>query len=331
MSDLGRAPSPPEAPGRRLLVDAAKAETAARHRVRAAVGDLALPGTARLSDYARAAVSRMTALLVGEIEAALVDRLGGTARELKALTRLEAAGLLPDAELTALLLRRAAEHRLALRLRPGDAPGPLHGLMGDADRAVGSAVAALLAGEHRRYDRFGEPAVARADLPAELQHRMVWMVAAAVRPSADVIVAAAATTLLAGYDEHDTVDARSAAVVRALSATGRLEPALLVEWGEAGHVAPAVAGLALRAEVVAGAAWDAALDAEGSRLALLLRAADLARGDAARLLTAWAGAETAAARIELLDGVDRSTAREALWRWRIDPTFAAAIAALEGG
>jgi hypothetical protein len=40
---------------------------------------------------------------------------------------------------------------------------------------------AVLVARSRRLDRFQEPVLARTELPAELQHRLVWTIAAARR------------------------------------------------------------------------------------------------------------------------------------------------------
>ena len=65
---------------------------------------------------------------------------------------------------------------------------------------------ALVIARSRRFDRFEEPVLAEAELPAELHHRLVWLVAAALRhylvqqhglAGVDAAIEAAAAAVLA--------------------------------------------------------------------------------------------------------------------------------------
>ncbi|SFR82820.1 DUF2336 domain-containing protein [Sphingomonas jatrophae] len=335
----------------RLLADAAAAGVAARQRVQAAVADIALPGPARLSDYQRAAVSRMAEGILLDLEGALArgiaERLGEHAppvlveRETPiALPVLERAGLPHDVELVALLLRRATEHRLGRRLRRTGGPGPLEAILGDADVEIARAAAAVLTAEARRYDGFHDAALPLVDLPGELLHRLVWSVAAALRielvqrddlPAAavDRAAAAAAQALLAGHDEAAGFDGRALALVRTLDRAGRLEDDAVADFAEGGQVAVTVAALAHRAALDPAGAWEMALDPAGSRLAVLLRAAGLGGEGAGRILAAWLVHPRDIGEIgEDLASLSEADAREATRLWRLDPAFRAAIQAL---
>ena len=201
MSDAVRDPDDASSPGAdRLVSAAAQAAVASRARLHAAVADLALGADVRLSDYLRVTVGELLEGLVGTVELALRRRIavglpvGAVAARASleaahvALARplLAAAGALHDAELIALLLRRADEHRLVGQLRvthdqPEPAASPLDALARDDDPAIADAARRLAVVELRRIERFQAPVIAGIDLPAELQHRLVWRIAAALR------------------------------------------------------------------------------------------------------------------------------------------------------
>ena len=54
-------------------------------------------------------------------------------------------------------------------------------LVRDPDDGVAAEAMELVIARSRRFDRFQEPAMGRVELPAELQHKLVWVVAAALR------------------------------------------------------------------------------------------------------------------------------------------------------
>lgn len=352
----------------RLLGDAVRAQAAGRDRIRLALIDLFLPDGKRLRDSERTVAANLLQRLIAAAEDDLRDRIGqhietrdpvlATALTAGATSiaapMMEHAGLLRDAELVALVLRRAEEHRLSVDLRVMAAgmagltaePPLIDALVDDDETAVADAAMAMVVAESRRIDRFQDPVLARTDLPAEAQHRLVWRVAACLRrymidigrmdPAvADREVGAAAQAVLAGYDESTTLEGRATALALLLRAAGRLDDRLVVRALTEGRVAFTVAALALRAGIEFNAAWDMLFDADGSRLAVLLRAIGMSHEAAAdilfRCMPSDADGDAAASRIEAFMALDRRRAEETLRPWRLDATFRGAIEDLDAG
>ncbi|PTD17126.1 DUF2336 domain-containing protein [Sphingomonas fennica] len=352
----------------RLLGDAARAQVAGRERIRLALIDLFLPDGRRLRDIERIAAANLLQRLICTVEDDLRDRIGQRleARDpvlAAAITAgavpiaapmMEQAGLLRDAELVGMVLRRAEEHRLSVALRlaaarmAAIAPEPplIDLLVEDAEPAIAEAAMAMVVAESRRIDRFQDPVLARTDLPADIQHRLIWRVAACLRrymidigrldaATADREVGLAAQHLLSGYDESATLEGRAMALALLLRAGGRLTDAVIARALGEGRVALTVAGLALRAGIEFGAAWDMLFDADGSRLAVLLSAIGMEAEAAAdilfRCVPSDVDPDTAAARIEAFMMLDRNRADEVLRPWRLEPAFRAAIDELDAG
>ncbi|WP_380877628.1 hypothetical protein ACFB49_13600 [Sphingomonas sp. DBB INV C78] len=352
----------------RLLGDAARAQIAGRDRIRLALIDLLLPEGRRLRDIERAAAANLLQRLVATVEDDLRDRIGqrietrdpvlaaaisGGAPPIAA-PMMEHAGMLRDAELVGLVLRRAEEHRLSVTLRLTAArmfelstePPLIDMLIDDSEPAIAEAAMAMIVAESRRIDRFQDPVLARTDLPAEVQYRLIWRVAACLRrylidigrldPAiADREVGTAAQALLAGYDEGSTLEGRAIALALLLRAADRLTDALISRALAEGRVALTVAGLALRAGIEFGSAWDMMFDADGSRLAVLLGAIGMGSATAADILFRCVpndmDPDTAATRIEAFMTLDRRRAEETLRPWRLDAAFRGAIDELEAG
>lgn len=349
----------------RLLADAARAAAGAPARLTTARIDLFVVGESRLSDQQRITMARILGGLVtaaeDEFRRLLVDLLDesetpelvaalGTARVEIAAPILDRARLLHDDELVAVLLRRADEHRLASALRGngesrgGESAGLIDRLLSHPGEGVAAAAMALLIAESRRFDRFGDPVLARTDLAAELQHRLVWWIAAALRDymierhavaptHADRPIVAAATAMLAGYDEGETLEGRAFTLASRLQRAGALDDALLSHAVGEGRLALFAAALSLRAGIEGPAAWDSIADQTGSRLAVLLRAIDCPRDIAAEILLGLAVAhgrsdEELTAHLDAFDLLDRDRARDALRPWRLDGDYRRAIAAL---
>lgn len=354
----------PSASADRLLADAGRAADGARQRLSTTLVDLFLPGDTRLSDQQRIAMKRILGALVRVVEdefrQRLIDTLGDGGRpELVAALSiarieiaapiLERARLLHDPELVAVLLRRADEHRLATALsrtsdREAEGSALIDRLLDHPEPAIAEAAMALLIAESRRFDRFGDAIVARTDLPAELQHRFVWWVAAALRDymverhgvdpvAADRPLVAAATAMLAGYDETETLEGRAFKLAYRLRLEGELDDQLLPEALSEGRLALFIAALGLRAGIEGGATWDIVADPSGARLAVLLCALDCPRDIAGSILLRLAIADgrdeaELANHLDAFDNLDSFRAREALRPWRVDGDYRRAIAAL---
>jgi uncharacterized protein (DUF2336 family) len=217
-------------------------------------------------------------------------------------------------------------------------------LLDHNDSAINAGAMALLIAESRRFDRFGDPVLARTDLPAELQHRLVWSVAAALRDymverhgvdavAADRQLVETATAMLAGYDEGETLEGRAFALAHRLHGEGALDDALLSEALAEGQVALFVAMLALRAGIDGEAAWEMVADPTGSRFAVLLRAIDCPRETAGGMMIRLARAagrpdEEVADHLDAFVLLEPEQARQSLRSRRLDADYRRAIAAL---
>ena len=349
----------------RLLADAASAAEASHARIDLAVAELFHAQEPRLDDGMRLAMARLLAGFVATIEDDLRQRLlhrlsdgapetllaaFGDADVSIAAPILERARLLHDAELVAALLRRAEEHRLRALLPPAGEPAPslIDTLMQGPDELLGGLAMALLVAETRCLHELEDPVLARTDLPAELQHRLVWWVAAALRrhilsrramatATVDRILIAAATEALAGYDEGDTVEGRAMQVARRLQQRRALDDAFVLRAVGEGHAALAVAALAVRAGIEFASAWEMTTDRDGSRLFVLLRATGFGRSAARDIAALFAcidpegGQEEGEDRIAAFDWLDPVAAREAIRPWQLDGGYRRALSELAAG
>ena len=329
---------------------AAELLASAHLRVSAAAADLALPAALRLTEWQRITVRGLLARLVRSVE----DELRATLSQGNGADALQAAlssahveiampvlagtQALAEPTLIGLLLRRAEEHRLQRGVQSDNAL--LVELAGDSDEDIAAAAMALLIAQNGRLDGFREPVLPRSDLPAELEHHLVWTVAAALRcymvgrhgaePAAcDAALSAAAGSLLARHDEGESAEARAMRLALAIRAGGReAEDSLLARSLTEGSLSLFLALLALRTDVEPGAAWEL-LSARGGAV-LLLRSAGCARREAAAILLALATAEAELrAALDRFDGLSDVSARALLGLWTVDPGYRAAVQRLQ--
>lgn len=332
---------------------------AARERFAVAAADLLLPDRARLTEWQRLTAAALLGRVVASIEDELRERLAARFAAHEALAAalssahvpiaqpiLDRAQALRDAELTALLVRRVEEHRFWKAGAPQGRDDYLFQLVRDGDEELAAEAMALVIARSRRFDRFQEPILGHVELPAELQHKLVWMVAAALRQyivqhhqviAVDGAIEEAASALIARYDEGESLEAASLRLVRRLHRTGRLDGPALVRMIEGGMLPVFLAGIATLCGLDSAAAWEVLSDPRGRGPALLLRAAGLEREEAARillalgargpLLSAAEGDETAA-RLDLFDTLDRASAQETLRLWQANPAYRASVARL---
>jgi uncharacterized protein (DUF2336 family) len=330
---------------------------AARERFAVAATDLLLPDQARLTEWQRLTAAGLLSRLVRSIEDDLRARLAtrfeahealhaalSSAHVPIALPILERAQVLRDSELTTLLVRRVEEHRFWKSKAPARADEYLYELVRDEDDEVAASAMELVIARSRRFDRFQEPVMGQVELPAELQHRLVWIVAAALRQyvvqqhnvaAVDTAVAAAAGEIIAAYDEGDSLEARAMRLCRQLHQGGRLDGVALARAISDGVLPFLISGLSVLCGLDQGATWEVLSDPRGRGPALLLRAAGLARDEAAAILLVLntrgpllSGAEgdAAAAQLELFDTVDQPSAQEVLRLWQAHPAYRASVA-----
>ncbi len=344
---------PPASQARRD--DAARLLRAAAKRRAAAAQDLFLPEALRLSERerltARTLLDRLVRTVEDELRAALADRFASAEALHAALSSahveiaapmLDGADTLDDPELVSLLLRRAEEHRLFLAARgKGDR---LQALIADPHPEVAANAMAVLVARSRRLDRFQEPVLARTELPAELQHQLVWTVAAALRAymigthrvepaAADAALGQAASGLIAGYDEGDSLEARCNRLARHLHGAGRLDGAAIVGFLLEGTLPLFVAGLSAATGIAYTAIWDILRDPGSRGPVYLLNAAGLDRQQAGEALLALASQphdEVLIAQVDLFDVLRPGEAAEALSLWLLDPAYREAVLRLNG-
>ena len=336
---------------------------AARERFSVAATDLLLPEQSRLTEWQRLTAAALLVRLVRTVEDTLRARLAGHFADHEGLSAafssahvpiaqplLERAQVLRDPELGTVLVRRVEEHRFWKDNAEGDdgADEYLLDLVRDDDDGVAAEAMALMIARSRRFDQFNEPVMGRTELAAEIQHRLVWMIAAALRqymvqqhalPSgrADAAIAVAAGELIAGYDEGDSLEACCMRLARRLDRSDRLDDAVLRLILDDGLLPLFVAAIGVRCGLDYSAAWEVLSDPRGRGPALLLRAAGVERDHAAAILLVlnargrmFSGAEgdAAAAQLDLFDASDEGAAAAILRLWQVDPGYRAAVARL---
>lgn len=330
---------------------------AARERFAVAATDLLLPERARLTEWQRLTAADLLTRLVRSVEdalrAPLAEHFGdheavaaalASAHVPIALPILERAGALADRELGAVLVRRVEEHRFWRSAGEASDEDLLFAFVRDPDAALAEDAMALVIARSRRFDRFQEPVLGHVDLPAELQHRLVWLVAAALRhylvqqhglAAVDAPIERAAAEFVAVHDEGSGLEAVAARVARRLAAADRLDGALLARALRQGLLPLFIAGAGALSGLDGEAAWEILSDPRGRGPALLLRAAGLTREDAADILLllssrsrVFSGAEgeEAVEQLDLFDTLDPASARQVLRLWQADPAYRASVA-----
>ena len=330
---------------------------AARERFAVAATDLLLPDQARLTEWQRLTAAGLLSRLIRSVEDDLRLRLAvrfekhdalhaalSSAHVPIALPILERAQVLRDAELTTILVRRVEEHRFWKARSEQQGEEYLFELVRDADDGVSAEAMELVIARSRRFDRFQEPTMGRVELPAELQHKLVWIVAAALRQyivqhhqvgAVDGAIEEAAVSIIAGYDEGATFEALAMRLALRLQHDGRLDGAALARIIADGVLPFFIAGLSVLCGLDQAAAWEVLADPRGRGPALLIRAAGVARGEAAAILLAlnsrgahFSGQEgdAAAAQLELYDTIDEASAREVLRLWQAHPAYRSSVA-----
>src|SRR3954453_15197172 len=200
------------------------ARPAGRGRLATVRRDFFLNPAERLTEQERALMTAMLHCLVSDVADAVRAALPsgriaandeGDAFLVEALT---ASGLLDEAGLMALLLRRADEERIATaaRARSGRREARvLQGLVSHDYGAVAAAAMALILARGRRRDRFGQSLLAFDDLPERSAEHLVYAISAGLRrelaaargsASADAELAQAADTVFERHDSERSIE-----------------------------------------------------------------------------------------------------------------------------
>lgn len=343
-----------------LLARAASADLRADRRLSAAIDDFFLAPGGRLDDRVRAALARTLESLVGAIEAAIRAHAARllTARALPklagaigvttpvALDRLRAAGLMRDAEVMHELIGRVRQGLIADALPidsagHADQPSLLARLSRHADHVVASGAVALLATESRRKAPVLAGAMPRTDLPAAIQQRLVWWVAAALRDdesdALDRALAESAQRSIAAHDEGDRLEAAATRLAAALDPRAEELAPLLTEALADQRLSLFIALLAHALGLGYGDMRDLVLDPDAERLWLVLRALELDRAAIARIGLALCEAdprrdvEQFADTLDTILTIDPARARAAIAPLLLHPDYRAAMLALARG
>lgn len=347
-----------------LLARAAAADLRADERLRGAIDDFLLPDAARLDDRMRSALAttldglvsgvalglrgHAARLLASRDAAALGDALRGDAMPI--LGRLVVAGMLRDDDMMRELIGRVLQDGLADAL-PVEAPDDpdraslLPRLVQSSDGVVATSALALLAAESRRRLPASPGQPVSSELPAEVHHRLVWWITAALRERfvsaagdaaamLDRALAEAALRSIAAHDEGERLEAAASRLAVALDPSAAELPGLLIESLADRRLSLFVALLGHALGLDYGDAREIVLDPAADRLWLLLRALELDRTAIARIGLALSDADPRRDLdqfADLLDGIaalDPASARHALAPLTVHRDYRAAVTAL---
>lgn len=352
---------------RKLLARAAAADVRAHHGLAVAVDDFFLPEEQRLDERTRSAMSVLlrglvetveaeirehgARLLTGRGEPVLASALAGDSAPV--LLRLMRSGLLRDPELMAELIARVRQELIGSALpmvAPDDPERPslINRFVQHPDRVVAASAMAVLIAESRRRTGPESGQLTHTELPAELHHRLIWWVAAALRERVaaevdgdidplDRALSDAAQRSLAAYDEGDRLEAVAMRFAAAIDAQPGELPGMLVESLGDRRIVLFTAVLAHALGVGYALARDLVLDPEADRLWLAFRALDLTRDTIAKVGYALSEAdprrdlEAFADTLDAIAAVGAAEARAALAPMKLHPDYRAAVVALGRG
>jgi hypothetical protein len=325
-----------------LLARAAAALGRADRGLAQTIDDFFIGEDDRLDDRTRATLGTTLAAMVAAVESDLRRRaarsLAVVADGKSVLDRLIASGVVRDPALMRELIDRTRLDLLADTLTnaaPDDAGAPslLARLTASGDTHVATAALALMAAEGRRRGFLDNGRLSHTELPAELHHRLVWWVAAAIREqladaAASRVLADAGLRALGGHDESDRVEGAAIRLAAAIDPQVSELPALLTHALGDRSVALFVALLAYALRFDFAVARQLVVSG-GDALWLALRAIDLDRATIARIGVALSNdVEEFADQLDTIAAVSVTDARAALAPLALPADFRAAMAAL---
>lgn len=347
---------------RTLLAHVASADAAAWHGLATAIDDFFLPESHRLDEQTRVGLARLLRALVDTVEGEIRDhgvrqlQMQGESELAAALAAadgvfaaLSDSGVLRDRELMAELIAQVRQELLASGMPvqahdDPERPSLINRFVQHPDRVLAQSAMGVLIAESRRRSLPEAGPLPQTDLPAELHHKLVWWVAAALRmcvaaadaASLDRVLAEAAQRSLAAHDEGDRVEAAVMRLAVAIDAQPDELPELLNEALGDRRVTLFAGLLAHALGVDYGVARSLALDAGSGRLWVALRALDLDREAIARLGLALTEAdprrdiEAFADTLDTIMAVEAADARAALAGLWLPNDYRAAVQALGG-
>lgn len=347
---------------RTLLAHVASADAAAWHGLATAIDDFFLPESHRLDEQTRVGLARLLRALVDTVEGEIRDhgvrqlQVQGESELAAALAAadgvfaaLSDSGVLRDRELMAELIAQVQQDLLASGMPvqahdDPERPSLINRFVQHPDRVLAQSAMGVLIAESRRRSLPEAGPLPQTDLPAELHHKLVWWVAAALRlrvaaedvAALDRVLAEAAQRSLAAHDEGDRVEAAVMRLAVAIDAQPDELPELLNEALGDRRVTLFAGLLAHALGVDYGVARSLALDAGSGRLWVALRALDLNREAIARLGLALTEAdprrdiEAFADTLDTIMAVEAADARAVLAGLWLPNDYRAAVQALGG-
>lgn len=348
-----------------LIARATTAETRVRRDLAVAIDDFFLPEAARLDERTRAALGLLLRAMVDAVEADLrgcaAELLTGWGEEtlagvLNALDRstfatLAHSALLRNPELMAELIARVRQDAIGAALpmqAPDDPEQPslINRFVQHPDQVLANEAMGVLVAESRRRGSPDAGRLSQTDLPADLHHRLLWWVAAALRRTPalaavdrylllDRALCEAAQRALAAYDDGDRLEAAALRFAAALDPQPEELAELLVESLGDRRLVLFTALLAHALSLSYPAARDLVLDPGAERLWLGLRALDLDREAIAHIGYALCEAdprrdiEQFADLLDTIAAIAPEQARDAVASLRLHPEYRAALIAIE--
>ncbi|TVR99618.1 MAG: DUF2336 domain-containing protein [Rhodospirillales bacterium] len=272
---------------------------------------------------------------------------------------LSRSRVLEDQDLIEVVRARAMEHQLAVARRYEVSEqvsaalaetrneNVIEALLRNTGAHISRRTMAFLVEESQRYDSYQKPLLHRRELEPALAKRMFLWVSAALRShiidrfglddeTVDSLLEAAA------YEQISEAAAPPGstgveALAEELAPHGEVDPQLLVRAIAQGEISLFVGMLAQALRLKPGLVRRFLFESGGHGLAVACRAAGLDRPTVFRILTLSRAAkprptdvraETQRA-LGVFDAVSPEEALKAVARWRLDPDYAAAIAAIE--
>lgn len=256
--------------------------------------------------------------------------------------------LLRDQSFVTMLIRRMRAYFLQKNhpklqdTRPNE-PDILDSLVSKMDSDISLPAMVLLIEENRNANFVENLMLSRTNLPAELQYKLLWWVAACLRTTLleaqlseeqiDQALSKAVKQALMQYDEGNTLEAKALKLARNLYHRRMLSDGFILQSAAGGHIALMVAALAIRSGINHRDIWDIVLNEDGSPFLLLLKAIGMPRQAAVNLTSQLTGNGLDKCRItkkiNAFDALSQSDADKAFALWKLDECYRESICEIE--
>ncbi len=342
------------APDYRALLADARQRTAATIAGYAAVGRALFEGArGAMTDRERSLITSLLRRLIADTETAILQALddAGTAPGLvtraDTYERVAAGGMLRDQALIEAAWHRMGDFQLegAIRKHLGgrwsgadaaDPAGTVGALAGAAGQFVRNRLNDYMVARAARIDAYENPLIPLTELDPDVQRRLCWNVAAALRlsipehretgdASVDEALERGVLGALGTLGAEDKGTSRAAMAADALSDAGRLDAALVVEAMRRGEVQLSVAMFSRLAGLRRALIYRLMFETGGTGLAIACRAVEMTQADFADLYLLTRNAHDAVVRgegegldelLSWFDGLPRDEAEKVVRYWR---------------